>query len=170
MREFILVEGVGDDRPVFYFDLAGLEVRDACEGVLHPLSVISLWEVVPGVRASALLSVFGSVNCLHGALEQVLQLQSLNEIRVPSEGSVLDANVWQHRVNFAHFLHPCPLQVKNPQSRRCTFFQSLLDSENGGVLLHGPLHLVPNLCSMGRPFCVTVFVESLNRLLTSPWR
>lgn len=76
---------VGD--PGFF--LGGLGVA---QGVLHPVDIVTLGEVITGVSSTGLFSVLSSV---HGHLtldEEVLQFHSFNQVGVPNLTAIGDTN------------------------------------------------------------------------------
>ncbi len=75
----VLVEGVLVDRTVVELDLARLGVLLG-EGVLHPIDVIALAEVLAGVSTTRLLAGLGANDSLAGLREEVLELEGLHEV------------------------------------------------------------------------------------------
>lgn len=57
--ELLLVERLADDLSIADVHLAIVDIGDRRQGVLHPLLVVSLGEVVAGVGSSGLLPIFG---------------------------------------------------------------------------------------------------------------
>ena len=110
-----------------------------CEGVLHPVLVVTVGEVLAGVSTTGLLSVGGSLGGLDGASEEVTELKSLNKVRVPDHAAVLGADLGELLVNIADLLD--------------TLVERLLGTENGNVglhdLLHGEADLVGALGTLG---------------------
>lgn len=104
-----------------------------CERMLHPLAILSLGEVISGVCASGLLSVFGGVDNHFAVNEQVLELECLNEVGVPHLSSVAHLNIIIHLRNVVHF--------------SATLLKPILSSEDCSVSLHSPLKLISNLGS-----------------------
>mmetsp|Transcript_69425 Transcript_69425/g.145005 ORF Transcript_69425/g.145005 Transcript_69425/m.145005 type:complete len:556 (-) Transcript_69425:101-1768(-) len=91
----LLVQGLVDDGTVLQDDLGVLHIGgvQVGEGVLHPLLIVAVREVLVGVSSSRLLSGLGSVHLLGSLVDQVLQLQGLDQVGVPDHGAVLDADV-----------------------------------------------------------------------------
>lgn len=110
-----------------------------CQGVLHPVLVVTVGEVLAGVSTTGLLSVGGSLGGLDGASEEVTKLKSLNKVRVPDHAAVLSADLGELLVNIADLLD--------------TLVERLLGTENGNVglhdLLHGEADLVGALGTLG---------------------
>ena len=96
------------------------------QGVLHPVLVVTLGEVLARVRSSRLLAVGGRLGCLDGTGEQVPQLKRLDEIRVPDHATILDTNIGEGGVDLVDLLD--------------TLVQRLLGTEDGDVALHDLLH------------------------------
>lgn len=70
---------------------------------------------------------------LHGALENVAQLKSLHQVRVPDHAAVLDTDVGKVLVDVAHLLD--------------TLVERSLRTEDGSISLHSLLHVETNLGS-----------------------
>jgi len=104
-----------------------------CERVHHPLTVLSLSEVISGVCTSRLLSVFGCVDNHLAIDEQVLKLKCLDEVGVPHLSSVADFDVVVHLGDFVHF--------------SAALLKPILSSEYSSMSLHSSLELVSNLGS-----------------------
>jgi len=100
------------------------------EGVLHPLIVQTVWEVVTSVGTARLLAVLRCVHRHLGLDHQVLKLHSLDEVGVPDLAAVLDANVRQLEGVFVKSL--------------AADFEIVLTAEDGRVLLHRLLHFNAN--------------------------
>lgn len=123
------------------------------EGVLHPLLVVSVGEIVSSVSTARLLSVFGSNDCHLSLKEEVLELESLNEVGVPDVSAVGDADMLVHLRDILDLLD--------------TLLEEILSTEDSSVALHGLLHgesdLGSGLCSLG----VSDFIKLGNGLLSS---
>mmetsp|Transcript_27816 Transcript_27816/g.68381 ORF Transcript_27816/g.68381 Transcript_27816/m.68381 type:complete len:665 (+) Transcript_27816:128-2122(+) len=101
-------------------------VVDPAHGVLHPVHVVAVGEVLARVRPAALLAPLRAV---HGDLRvghQVVQLQRLDQVRVPHQAAVRHLQVVQAAGHVVDL--DAPLR------------QRLLRAEHGGVVLHGALH------------------------------
>ena len=117
---------VGVYRPVVDADLP-LGVVGPCQRVLHPLSIIAVGIILAGVGAAA----FGAV-CATGdgdgrLGDEVVVLQRFDEIRVPHQGPVGDADILRAMPDFIDQLD--------------AFYKNGTIAEHGAVLLHHPLHL-----------------------------
>ena len=62
-------------------------------GVLHPVSIVALAEVLAGVCAAGLLARLRRQHGAAGVGQQVTQLQGLDEVRVPDERTVGHAHL-----------------------------------------------------------------------------
>jgi hypothetical protein len=133
-----LVKSGAGDLAVTELDLAvGLLLP--CQGVLHPVLVVTVGEVLTGVSTTGLLSLGGGLGGLDGASQEVTELKSLNKIRVPDHAAVLGANLGELLVDVADLLD--------------TLVERLLGTENGNIglhdLLHGEADLVGGLGTVG---------------------
>jgi len=133
-----LVKGGAGDLAVTELNLAvGLLLP--CQGVLHPVLVVTVGEVLTGVSTTGLLSLSGSFGGLDGASQEVTKLKSLNKIRVPDHAAVLGADLGELLVDVADLLD--------------TLVERLLGTEDGNIglhdLLHGEANLVGGLGTLG---------------------
>lgn len=133
-----LVKGGAGNLAVAELDLA-VGVLLPCQGVLHPVLVVTVGVVLTGVSTTRLLSVGGGLGGLDGASQEVTELKSLNKVRVPDHAAVLGADLGELLVDLAHLLD--------------TLVERLLGTENGNVglhdLLHGEADLVGGLGTLG---------------------
>jgi hypothetical protein len=88
----LLVQGVHVHGAVGELDLS-VRLVPVAQGVLHPGGIVALGEVLAGVGAAALLAGLGCVDGARGLGEEVLKLQSLEEVGVPDEAAVGGADV-----------------------------------------------------------------------------
>mmetsp|Transcript_2186 Transcript_2186/g.3675 ORF Transcript_2186/g.3675 Transcript_2186/m.3675 type:complete len:371 (-) Transcript_2186:799-1911(-) len=103
------------------------------EGVLHPHFVVTIREVLVRMRTSGLLTSLCRHHLLAGLVEQVLQLKRLDEIGVPHQAAVLDANI---------------LVLLHDLGDLFSALQEVLRvAVHGCELLHGDLELPPEICS-----------------------
>lgn len=94
----------------------------------HPLFVIPLFVVIPGMRSPALCSGQGRPARLARIRQQVPQLQRLHQITVPNQALVRDTKVaLERRFDVAEC---CISEGKG-----------VLRAEHGGGLLHRGLHI-----------------------------
>lgn len=128
----VLIQGVANDISVIQPDWSTklLLVR---QGVLHPFSVVSVRVVISSMGTSRFRSSSSRGSSLSGTSQQVLQLQSLDQVGVPDHGSVGGLDMLEGFINFVDVLD--------------TFVQSFLGSEHSTSLLHGLLHGQSNLGS-----------------------
>ena len=96
------------------------------EGMLHPVLIIPVGEVLTGVRATALLAVGGRLGRLDSAGEEIAQLERLHQVAVPDHTAVLGADVGSGCVDVSNAL--------------AALVERLLRAEDGHVRLHGFLH------------------------------
>mmetsp|Transcript_28808 Transcript_28808/g.56300 ORF Transcript_28808/g.56300 Transcript_28808/m.56300 type:complete len:279 (-) Transcript_28808:1314-2150(-) len=136
------------DRPVVERHLAVLDPRDR---VLHPVDVIALREVVPGVRPAALLASLRAVHGDEGAVEQVLELESLDEVSVPHHGAVRHLDVLELLVALVHLLD--------------SVLERRLGAEHGRVALHSLLHAHAALGRRDAAVSIPHLVDVGNRVL-----
>lgn len=122
-----LVQGMADVLSVAKLDLVTALLVPR-EGVLHPVDVVTLGVVLAGVGTTRLLTGGSTVGGLHGASEQVLELQALGQVGVPDHGAVLGADVLEVAVNTGHVLN--------------TAVERLLHTEDADIGLHGALHVL----------------------------
>ena len=76
----VLVQRLVDDATVRQLDVRLRRVGLERQRVLHPALVVALGEVLARVGAARLLAGRGGGDGLHGALEQVAELEGLNEV------------------------------------------------------------------------------------------
>src|SRR3546814_11132035 len=65
----------------------GIEPR---QGVLHPFMVVALGEILAGMGAAAFLAVLGAMHGHHGLADQVVELQRLDQVRIPDQRAVAE--------------------------------------------------------------------------------
>jgi hypothetical protein len=133
------------DGPVF--DLGGLSVKVG-QSVLHPVLVVPVGAILPGVGPPGLLSVLGPRDGRRGTGHQVLQLEGLDQVGVPDQGLVRDGNLLVEFLNDRIDLDDAVLE-------------GLIVPVDGGVFLHGMLELAPDFCGGGRSLPVPQVVEIL---------
>lgn len=146
-----MVECFLDDGAVADIDFSGFGV-DIGEGMLHPISIISIGEVVTGVGSSGLLTVEGGLDGLLGVDQEVIEFEGFDEVSVPDESSVLGLDVVDLSVDVVHDID--------------SLLEGLSDSVDGGVLLHGGLHLQSDLSSGDVSVGVPELVEHVEGLLS----
>ena len=75
-------------RPVVKTNFA--RIADPGQGMLHPVFIVPVGEILPSMTPSALLAI---VRAMHGhqrTTEHVLQLQRLDQIGIPDHGAIGD--------------------------------------------------------------------------------
>jgi len=97
-----------------------------CQGVLHPVLVVTVGEVLAGVSTTRLLSVGGGLSGLDGASEEVTELKSFDKVGVPDHAAVLGADLGELLVDVTDLLD--------------TLVERFLGTENGNIGLHDLLH------------------------------
>lgn len=63
------------------------------DGMLHPVLVVSIWEVVSGVGTTRLLASLGRVDRHLGLNHKILKLHGFDQICVPDLAAVRDPNI-----------------------------------------------------------------------------
>lgn len=124
--------------------------------MLHPVDIVSVGVILSSVSSSGLLSSGGGGDGLDGVLHNVSKLKSLDEIRVPDHASVLDSNLVVLVVDLVHLLD--------------SVVQRLLGPEDGGIGLHGLLHLQTDVGGGERSSRVPDPIEVLDRLVSEVLR
>src|SRR5205085_7146085 len=69
------------------------------DGVLHPVLVVALGIIFLHVRAAAFLAVGGAMHGDDRLREEIVELQRLDQVAVPDEAAVRDADVGHARKN-----------------------------------------------------------------------
>ena len=97
---FILIQCSLHNRSVINPNSISLSVRQPRQGVLHPVLIISVlfWLpysflyriIVTSMGTTRFLAIQGTMNGLLGIEEQILQLQGLNQVRVPYLAPISD--------------------------------------------------------------------------------
>jgi len=121
--------------------------------VLHPSVVISVREVVSGMSAARLLSVLSSVDSHFSLKEEVLKLESFDQVSVPDVSSVRDADVL--------------VLLRDVVDLSAALLEEILASEDSSVSLHGLLHGQSDLSCGLSSLRISEFVKVSNGLLTS---
>jgi hypothetical protein len=101
------------------------------QGVLHPLNIISIGEVISSVSSTGLFSVLGGIDGHLTLDEQILKLKSLYEIGVPDISSIAELKVLVHLGDLMYFI--------------AALLEQILSSEDGSVSLHCLLELASDL-------------------------
>ena len=66
------------------------------QGVLHPVDIVSFFEVVSGVGTSGFLSVFSSVDSHLSLNQQIFEFEGLDKVGVPDIASVTKLDIVVH--------------------------------------------------------------------------
>src|SRR5690606_7423393 len=72
--------------------------------VLHPVRIVAVREVLARMSATAFLTVDGTFNGGDGLHNEIVELERLDEIRVPDERTVADANIRHGGEHICHTL------------------------------------------------------------------
>jgi hypothetical protein len=88
----VLIQRCAHDSPVLDVD-GGVGLLLPGEGVLHPVLVVTVREILTGVGTTGFLADGGGFGGLDGAGEQVAELEGLDEVGVPDHAAVLDADL-----------------------------------------------------------------------------
>jgi hypothetical protein len=121
--------------------------------VLHPVGVVTLGEVLASMSSTRLLTLLSTVHSLNGVEEQVLCLQSLNEISVPDHGAICCLELTQHLISLINELN--------------TLGEDGSSTENGSVVLHNLLHVSADLSSRDGSGGIANSIKARDRVLTS---
>ena len=98
----------------------------------HPVTIVTIRIIIPGVRAAAFGSSAGAVDRHLSLCEQIFEFECLDQVRVPDEGSISYPNICKH---------PRSLVDLND-----ALVQDLFVSENSTVRLHHSLHAQADGC------------------------
>eukprot|EP00754_Rhynchopus_humris_P011124 Rhum_TRINITY_DN14212_c1_g1::Rhum_TRINITY_DN14212_c1_g1_i1::g.73847::m.73847 len=146
VRQRVVVHGA-----VVQADGARLLVVNVRQRVLHPVRVVTVREVVTGVRSPRLRTRDGGLHGHVRAREQVLELERLNQVGVPHRRLVVHDDVLEllvHRVDLLTSLQ-----------------QQLLRTEDGRVQRHGLLHGLPQARRRDVALVVQRLVQARDRHL-----
>ena len=119
--------------------------------MLAPVDVVALGKILARMGAAALLAGLGAVDRGDGVGHQVLQLQRFDQIGVPDHRAVVDLDVGEF--------------VPDRRDAAAAVFQRFLRAEDGGVFLHGLLHLFAQEGSRRAAVGVTQPVEAVHDLV-----
>lgn len=121
--------------------------------MFHKVFIIPIGIVVSSMSSSTLFSSFCGINDLFGLKNQVVQLVSLNQISIPNHTSIFDLNVFMLLENILQ----CFLSL----------FKSLINSEDGTILLHAFLHLLSDMSNAVSSIRISESVQHGNRFFSS---
>ena len=121
--------------------------------VLQPVDIITLLEVLTGVSTTRLLTGLSTNHSGVSLAHQVLELEGLHEISVPNHRAIRDLDISELLDNVVHLL--------------ATLLESLLSSEDSGVVLHGSLHLESEISGRNSTVSITEAIEVLEASTTS---
>merc|ERR1711959_678923 len=91
----LVVQRLIDDCTVFEHNLAELHlpVVYPSQGVLHPIDIITVWVILVGMSTSGFVSVLSRDHLLHGLIQKILELEGLDQVRIPDHAAVGGANI-----------------------------------------------------------------------------
>jgi len=91
----LLVHWLVDHWPVPQSARCILDIRlvEERQGVLHPVHIVAVGEVLLSMGSTGFLPSLCGIHLLHCLVEQILQLERLDEVRVPDHASVADTNI-----------------------------------------------------------------------------
>lgn len=90
-----------DDSSVANVDL-GVWLLLPREGVLHPVFVVPIWEVLASVSTTRLLAIGSRFCSLYCAGKKIAELKSFDKVGIPDHAAILGADVIEHLVNIVH--------------------------------------------------------------------
>ena len=118
--------------------------------MFHPVLVIPIGVILAGMGSTTFLAVFGAVHCSGSTGEQVFQFKRFNQVRVPDQRLVRDANVVKLFHNCVNHTHTCTKDFTSAINR-CMF-------------LHPVLHIGTDFCGRNFSLGVSELVEFLKGL------
>lgn len=154
MLNFV-IEWLVNDGSVVKSDL-GLRGFTPGKSMLHPVFVVSVWEIISCMCSSRFFSVFSSIDGNLSTLKKVFELKSFNQVGIPDKSSVRNLEVFVLLTNVFDFLD--------------TFCQKILDSEDCCVSLHGFLHFKSHLSCRSATISMSDLIQIGNCLLSSVFR
>src|SRR6056297_558520 len=137
-----------DDRAIAEIRIGAI---DPCDRVDAPLGVIALGEVLMGMRPTAFLARLGTGDSGQRVGHQVGQFQRFHQVRVPHKATVRHLQVSHLGRDRGHLLN--------------TFGQRLRGAEHRRVVLHGALHLKPQIGRGHGTVRMAQPVEAIHRLV-----
>lgn len=142
-----IVERFVDDWAVVQDHICILHVSAVKEAqrVLHPVHIISVWVVLVRMGAAGFLASLRGHHLLACLVDEVLKLKGLDEVCVPDEAAVFDAN-------FLVLLHDL-------RNLLCALLQIFGIAVHWCKALHGDLEFPAQICSGNRPFAVADLIE-----------
>ena len=123
------------------------------KGMLHPIYIISVGEVVSSMSTSWLESNLCSIDNLFSLYQKVFKFKGFNQVSVPYVTSVAKLDIWEHFRYFLDFFY--------------TFVKEWLGPEDCCVLLHCVLEKLSDFTSIVLTISVSEFVKSSEGFITS---
>merc|ERR1711988_1972051 len=87
--------------------------------MFHPVHIIALLEVVTGMSTTALLTGLSTMHSHGGVTNQVLELQSLNEVGVPDHRAILDPQAGEFTRDLIQYLATLCKHILHPKTAAC---------------------------------------------------
>mmetsp|Transcript_10549 Transcript_10549/g.25767 ORF Transcript_10549/g.25767 Transcript_10549/m.25767 type:complete len:275 (-) Transcript_10549:1105-1929(-) len=126
-------------------------VRDS---VFHPGFIVTVWEILTSMGSPGFLPLICAVHRLTGLCEKIIELEGLDEIRVPYKRPVGNLEVrFELRVYFVNFFD--------------SFIKRLLGAEDRRIVLHRPLHFKSNISRRRTSTGVAEFVHAGNCIFSN---
>ena len=118
--------------------------------------VVALGVVLARLRAAAFRAVGGRLDRAHRLQQQVVELERLDEIRVPDQRAVADCDVAERREHLLELID--------------TLLQRIAGAKHGRMSLHHALHLEPDLRRRRLALRVAQLVEPRDGLVAGARR
>merc|ERR1711871_1122652 len=150
----LIVQRLVDDGTVVEDNIGILDIPciQECQGVLHPVHIVTVWIVLVSMSTTRLLSGLGCNHLLTGLIQKVFKLEGLDQIGVPDQAPVLDADIL--------------VLLHDLRNLHCSLLQVICIPVDGGQLLHGNLKLpAQSGCGNGAA-AVSNLVEASDRPIT----
>ncbi len=117
--------------------------------MFHPVFVVAVREILAGVGATRFLSVMRRFHGHLGLEQQIVELQRLDEIRIPDHRAVGHLEILPPGPDLLHHLD--------------ALGQHLAGAEDGAVVLHGALHFVAQCSGGGSAIGMTQPIQPVER-------
>merc|ERR1712187_133859 len=95
MMHFV-IEGLVNNGAILEHNLSVFDIArvEPSQGMLHPILIITFWEILVRLSTTRLLAVLGGNHFLYGLVHKILKLKGFDEVGVPNHAAILDANVF----------------------------------------------------------------------------
>mmetsp|Transcript_24546 Transcript_24546/g.38946 ORF Transcript_24546/g.38946 Transcript_24546/m.38946 type:complete len:210 (+) Transcript_24546:294-923(+) len=131
------------------FNICAVQIT---QRVLHPDFIVAVWKILVCVCSTRLLAGLSRHHLLARLIDQILKFKSLNQICVPDESAIFDANISVLLHDLGNFFRAL-LQIIGIPIHRCK-------------LLHCNLELPSQICCWYRSLGIANLIKPCNRLLT----